>query len=182
MKKLKNNKGFTLIELLVVMLVLVTIGTIVTGTFMSALRGGNKGNNINDIRQNGNFIIAQMSKMIAYAQEFEGVSSTDTADASFSTTCSDPTTVYKYIKIKSFDGGETIFSCDVGNKTIASGSSSLIDTTKMNITSCVFLCLRSSTVISPTLDISFTLQSANMGNNPENNTAITFETGIKPRN
>jgi prepilin-type N-terminal cleavage/methylation domain-containing protein len=197
MRNLKINKGFTLIELLIVMFILITVGVIASDTFVGALRSGNKTNNINDLRQNGNYIIAQMSKMISYSQSFEGVckASDDCSDpGNFSLVCADPSAVYKYIKIKSFDGGETIFSCngnsDTPPNTIASRSASLapqaqdtlIDTTKMKTTSCIFRCFRSSKTVSPTIGVSFTLASANMGSLAENNSSIVFETSIKPRN
>ena len=197
MKNFKNKTGFTLIELLVVMFILVTVGVIVTGIFAGTLRGGNKGSNINDIRQNGNYVISQMSKMIAYTKAFEGVCDPETADCtdpnSFITFCPPLSTDYKYLKIKSFDGGETIFSCngdsDTPPNTIASRSAaalpaaadSLIDISKMKTTVCGFRCVSSSESVSPTIDVVFTLSSLN-GTLVENNSTIDFETSIKPRN
>ena len=178
MKNINKIKGFTLIELLVVMFILVSVGAIATGIFAGVLRGSNKGNNVNDIRQNGNYVISQMTKMIAYAQSFEGVSQDG---FNFSTACSTPSPDYSFIKIKSFDDGETVFSCDNANSKIASGSADLIDTTKMKTTVCVFRCSRSSVSVSPTIDILFTLTSLN-NTLAENNSTISFETSIKPRN
>jgi prepilin-type N-terminal cleavage/methylation domain-containing protein len=181
MKILNNQKGYTLVELLIVMFILGTVGTIALSIFVTSLRGGNKSTSVNDIRQNGNYAISQMSKMISYAQVFEGVckSSDDcTNPANFTTTCTDQGQSYSQIKIMSFDGGETIFSC-VGN-TISSNSASLTNVSDMLVTSCNFSCTRSSAAVSPTIDVIFTLQSR--GNLAENNAKITFETSITPRN
>lgn len=192
---LKNKKGFTLIELLVVMLILGFIGSIAVGIVASALRGANKSAVITNIRQNGNYAISQMTKMIAYAQEFEGVcKGTDdcTNPLNFSTSCSNPAQVYKYLKIKNSDGGETIFSCNLAAdspaNTIASVSANLnlssgtplTDTTDMKITTCNFYCASFSTTVSPTINITFTLTSN--GTLAENISQISFETSVKPRN
>jgi prepilin-type N-terminal cleavage/methylation domain-containing protein len=179
-KKLKLVSGFTLIELLIVMFILGIVGTVAVSILATTLRGGNKSTNINDVRQNGNYIINQMGKMIAYSQEFKGVSPDNSSDASYVTDCTNPATVYKYIKILSFDGGETIFSC-TGN-TIASNGASLINTAQMTIptASCNFYCARSSKVVSPTINVVFTLQLT--GNFVENQSTISFETSVTPRN
>lgn len=187
--KIKNYKGFSLIELIVVMFILATVGTIAVGIFSGTLRGSNKGNSINEVRQNGNYILSQMSKMIAYSKTFEGVSQDN---ISYSTACSVSATSYKFLKITSFDGGESVFSCngpsDTPSDTIASGSSSLatrdslIDTTKMKVTACEIHCVRTSDSLTPTIEILFTLSTQNGGGFVENNSSVSFETTIHPRN
>src|SRR5471030_3143176 len=119
-----NNKGYTLIELLAVIIVMVTVGGIITSILVSALRGENKTNATTQVRQNGDSAISQMYKSIAYAKSFDGIS---TDNVNFDINCvpgnppaptPTPTpTAYKYIKITSFDGGQTTFACE--NNTIA---------------------------------------------------------------
>lgn len=185
-----NDKGYTLIELLAVIIILVTVGTIITSILVTSLRGGNKSNTTNDVRQNGNYVITQMSKMILYAKSFDGVS---TDGSNYVTDCivnqppaPTPTlapVVYKYIKILSFDGGQTTFSC--ANGTIASGSAagnfSLLSSS-FSVTSCSFLCTQTNLLSAPTININFTLEKANAGFFVENQTTIPFETSITPRN
>ena len=59
MKKI-NNKGYTIVELLAVVIIMMTTGTIILSILIVSLRGGNKGNTINEIRQSGNYIISQL--------------------------------------------------------------------------------------------------------------------------
>lgn len=172
-----NNRGYTLIELLAVIIILITVGTIITSILVTSLRGGNKSNTTNDVRQNGNYVISQMSKMILYAKSFDGVS---TDGVNYVTDCiNQPPVVYKYIKISSFDGGQTRFSC--ANGTIASGSANLLSS-NFSVTSCSFLCTQSNFLSAPTININFTLSKANAGFFVENQTTIPFETSITPRN
>src|SRR5258708_2486765 len=124
-KEFNNEFGYTLLELLAVMIVMAAIGLIVSTILVSTLRGSNKTNTINTVRENGNYTILQMSKMIEFAQSFGGVS---TDNITYSSTCSSPSTHYSFVKIMSFDNAQTIFSCNMSAnpKTIASNSASFI--------------------------------------------------------
>jgi type II secretory pathway pseudopilin PulG len=137
MKNKKLQAGYTLIELLAVMIILMAVGTIITSILVITLRSGNKSTTTNDIRQNGNYAMAQMSKMITYAQEFEGVSVNDPSQfpAQLQTDCtSQPAfTQYKYLRIKSFDEGITTFACT--DSKIAS-QSSIVSTPQAGWTFC----------------------------------------------
>lgn len=68
---LKSGAGFTLIELLVVIGVLSVVGSIMTGVVTFSLRGANKTQTIENIRQSGNYTISQMGKTIQYAETFD---------------------------------------------------------------------------------------------------------------
>lgn len=185
MKKI-NNKGYTLIELLAVIIVMVTVGSIITSILVSALRGENKTNATTLVRQNGNYAVTQMSKMMTFAKSFDGIS---TDNVSYDTNCvpSNPPaptptptpTQYKYVKVSSFDGGQAIFSCE-GN-TIASNGASLIDITNLTVTNCYFMCYQSDIRSAPTIDINFTLTRGSSGLF-ENQAAIPFETSVTFRN
>ncbi len=186
--KIKNfEKGYTLVELLAVMSIVVVVGVIAAGILTSSLRGGSKSNVLDNVRQNGNFAITQISKMISYSQNFNGIST----DGSFYTTnCTQnippspsptPTpVVYKYIKITSFDGGQTIFSCN--NSTIASNGASLIDTSSVSVVLCSFSCTQDNFGQAPTIGINLTLSQNNPNNFAEKGAIIPFQTSVTIRN
>jgi|SRR3989344_3429504 len=182
-----SNKGYTLIELLAVIIILVAVGTIITSILVSSLRGGNRSNTVNEVRQNGNHMLSQMSKMIAYAKSFDGVSidGVNYVKDCVVTIPPPPTPTptpasYSYVKITSFDGGQTVFSC--GNGTIASNGASFINTTNLSVSSCSFSCNQTNFLSAPTIDINFTLSKINSGFFLENQTTIPFETSVTPRN
>ncbi len=186
--KIKNfDRGYTLIELLAVIAIVVVVGVIVAGILISSLRGGSKSNVLDNVRQNGNHAITQMSKMIIYAQSFNGVS---TNGGFYKTNCyqaippsPSPTPApiaYKYIKITSFDGGQTIFSCS--GSTIASNGASLIDISTTSLVSCYFSCTQTNFGQAPTIGINFTLSQNTSSNFAEKQATIPFETSITIRN
>lgn len=178
---MKNSKGFTLIELLAVMIIMITVGIIVAAILVSALRGSSKTNTIDTVRKNGNYAILQISKMLEFAQSFGGVY--DSQTSTYKTDCSNPATQYSSIKIVSFDNQQTIFSCNMSSSpaTIASNSSSLIDTSEVLLTQCYFTCARNITV-PPTIGINFTL-SQKLANAPfEKSQTIGFQTSVILRN
>lgn len=188
-----DNKGYTLVELLAVIVVMVVVGVIITGILVSSLRGGSKSNVLDNVTQNGNNAIVQMSKMISYAKNFNGIS---TDNITYTTNCTQvippspsptPTPVaYKYIKITAFDGGTTVFGCngpsDSPPNTIASNASSLIDATSVAVSSCYFSCTQSGFGQIPTIGINFTLQQASASSFAEKTATVPFETSITMRN
>ena len=136
--------------------------------------------------------------MIIYAQSFNGVS----RDGVFYTTnCTQvippspsPTPapiVYKSIKITSFDGGTTIFSCngstDSPPDTLASQSgsltpNSLIDTSTILLSACSFTCTQNNFGQAPTIGINFTLSQTTSSSFAEKQATIPFQTSVTIRN
>ncbi len=193
MKKIINNKkGFTLIELLAVMVIMVSVGAVITSIIVSALRSGNKSQTINDVRENGNYVLSQMSKMITFSKHLDGLSTGatdaygnliyDTNCVLASTTPAPTPAVYKYIKITSFDNGQTVFNCDsTGIGKIASNSVSMINP-NFSVTNCSFTCMQADNSVSPTIDINFTLGKNTSSLFSENRVSIPFETSLTLRN
>lgn len=75
-KSYKKNKiiilkktGFTLIELLVVIGIMAVVGGVGTDLFVSILKGANKANVINEVKQNGNYALDIMERNIRNAKE-----------------------------------------------------------------------------------------------------------------
>src|SRR3989344_3693289 len=89
---IRKSDGFTLVELLVVILVIFSVGVLISSVLFSALRGANKTNTIDMVRRNGNSAITQMSRMIRYSQSFDGVAEAlpDGSPGSYTTSCIPP--------------------------------------------------------------------------------------------
>lgn len=176
---IKSQNGYTLIELLAVMIIMITVGFIVAAILVSALRGGSKTNTIDTVRKNGNYAIAQISKMLEFAQGFGGMY--DSQTATYKTDCPNSATQYSSIKIISFDNLQTIFSCSSNPASISSNSASLINTNEVSISNCYFTCSRNITV-PPTIGINFRL-SQKLVNAPfEKAQTIDFQTSVILRN
>ena len=184
--KIKNSEGFTLIELLAVIFILIAVGTIIGAILVSSLRGTNKTNTITVVRQNGNFAIMQMVKMLRSAKRLD-----------FPVSCllplsPTPIPTYSSVTFTSFDDGQTTFSCndslDTPPNTIASNSSSFLDTTSVSLVSCAFTCSQASPSDLSIIGINFSLSAyAPTGVNllPEKTasaTAIPFQTSVTMRN
>jgi prepilin-type N-terminal cleavage/methylation domain-containing protein len=65
--KQNKNNGFTMIELLIVVSIMVILGVIFTNILIDALRGRNKVNAINQVKQNGQVVLDQLSNEIRNA-------------------------------------------------------------------------------------------------------------------
>lgn len=168
----KSCAGFTLIELLAVMVVFVSVSGIVITILFSALRGTNKTNTISVVRQNGNYAISQMTKMIRFAKKLESA-------------CVPSSTS---ITIKNLDDGQTIFSCGSlvncsGN--ISSNSAAVLDTTAVCLVSCSFSCTRTENSETPIIGINFSLNKAGTSTLVERiagTSPIPFQTSVSMRN
>ncbi|MEX2007563.1 MAG: type II secretion system protein [Candidatus Levyibacteriota bacterium] len=181
---IRKSEGFTLVELLAVIMVIAVVGGIVGAILISSLVGTNKTNSLDNVRQNGNYALLQVSKAIEFSRNFYGVS-TDGVD--YITDCTLPaisptptSTQYGNIKIMSDNGQIVVFSCNSG--TISSNSASLIDTNTVTASSCFFTCSQDNIVQPPTIGISFTLTGASEGNFIENKTSVPFSTTVTLRN
>lgn len=165
------RKGFTLIELLIAMSVVVVVGSILGAIILSSLQGANKTTSISSVRQNGNFAISQMSKMIRDAQR---------VDSPVCTIPPSPTPTLapvRSITITSLDGFQTTFDCS--GTTISSNSASLLDTSTVSLSSCSISCIQTN-LDSPTVGISFTLIKA-AATIFEQRASISFHTTVSLR-
>lgn len=184
--KISNSqRGFTLVELLAVSVVMIAVSIIVTATITSSLRGTTKTNTINDVRQNGNYAISQVSKMIEYAKSFGGVSNDGVSFTSSCINLTPPLTPtptpsqYSNIKIIGFDDRETIFSC---SSVIASNGASLIDANLVSVDSCWFTCEHARITDAPIIGINISLIKKTTSSLFESNASVSFKTSVKMRN
>ena len=190
LSRMRCNRGFTLVEMLAVIAIIVTVGTIILAIVTNSLSGSGKSDAISQIRQNGSYALAQMTRVITYSKSFSGVSSDGQNYANgclVSQTDPTPTPVpYSSIRVTSFDGGVTTYTCEInGNAdldTISSTSAtlqkaSLLDVNNVTLTECHFTCEQVNLSDQPRIGIVFTLTSKK---SPGTNS--TFQTTVIPRN
>jgi type II secretory pathway pseudopilin PulG len=183
-----NSKGFTLVELLSSIIVLVAVGSVIAGIITSSLRGTNKTTTIENIRQNGNYTLAQMSKNIEYAQVFNGLSNdgvnyVTSCPFSLASTPAAVTTNYNFIKVTPLNSSLITYSCTSSPVSITANSSPLIDTNVVSLISCTLSCVQAKATDIPIIKIGFTLGPRNSNNLVENSTPpILFETSVTIRN
>lgn len=170
------NKGFTLIELLVGLAIIITTTTVILSIILSSFRISSKSTSLDTVRQNGNYAIGRMSKMIQFADSFGGVSNSG-ADGSYSTTCTD-NAQYPYIKITHLES-EKIFKCI--NNSIYINDDKLINSPKISTTSCSFKCIKVNSSALPVVTIKFQL-SLDTNNVVEKMATIPFSTSVLMRN
>lgn len=188
MKKVfKKNNGFTLVELLAVLGVIVVVGAVASAIILSSLRAASKANQLNIVRQNGNFAILQMTRTIQYAKSFVGVS---TDNVNYVNDCSsqNSSTHYFSIKVVLFDESSVAFSCSpAGNpntisSTINGQVSDIIDLNSVAVSDCFFTCSQSFRTDSPAIGINLTLTQASNTSFVEKSATVPFSTTITMRN
>ncbi|MBI4089396.1 MAG: type II secretion system protein [Candidatus Levybacteria bacterium] len=184
----KLSHGFTLVELLASVIVLIAVGSVVAGIVTSSLRGAKKTTVIEDIRQNGNYTLAQIAKNIEYAKDFNGFSDDGTSyatncPASFAPTPT-PVVNFNFIKVTPFDGNPIVYNCtSVSPFTITANGVSLINTNSVAMIECAFACRQNASTDVPIVKVSFKLKPKNTSGLVEYSTPpILFETSVTIRN
>jgi len=161
--------GFTLIELLVVVVVMAVIGTTVAGLFFQTLKGSTKATVIKEVRQNGDYALSVMEKMVRNAREV--VSDCNGAPAASLT-------------IKNQDNNQTTFACEAVK--IASNSaanSAALTSAKVRVSSdCAnfFTCTKDGSS-PPLVEIKFSLSQAGSPTRPEEQASVDFRTTVSLR-
>lgn len=166
------KKGFTLIEILVVVGILGLIAVIGTNMFFSILRGSTKTRVLAEVKQNGNYALSVMGRMI---RNSKGITSSCTSNM-------------QTITIKNPDREETTF--DLSETRIASKSALgtgylTSDKVRIDKTDPVnkpyrFDCV--STAGSPeVVTIRFTLSQPGVATRPEEQAAVDFKTTVSLR-
>lgn len=186
------QSGFTLVEILAVLGVVVTVGGIASAIIFSSLRASNKANDLEKIRQNGNFALSKISRTILYAKSFNGVS---TDGLSYSNDCTVPQASpapapikYSSIKVTLFDESVITYSCSPPESptTLVSTQDSidtdLIDTNTVSVNSCYFTCSQLFKTNSPTIGITLSLNQKGVTQFSEKQTSISFTTSATMRN
>lgn len=152
------QRGYTLVEILVVVSLLATVGLIIAIVLYSTLRGGEKTNLIERVKQNGNYAISVFSREARFASFFDGVSS----DGSIYSTSCVAGTKYPYIRFQDGSGQRNTFSC-MGNALTVARQAGVVDTlinaSQVGIVpnSCSFTCSNATTIGTYTVGLSFSL-------------------------
>ncbi len=177
------QKGFTLVELLISLVVLATVTSTIAAVFFISLRSVKKINNLETIKQNGNYAITQMTKMLQYAELFDGVSNDN---VTYTKVCQLPSssslTTYRYVRFTALDGGQTTFSCGGNPQTVASNSASLIDNTTYQMTACTFTCTQSASDNPYTIGVSFTIDKIVKTSFLDDPSSVIFQSSVTMRN
>ena len=181
------QKGFTLIELLAVIIVFSLIGSLAGSILVNSLRTSNKTNVVTTVKENGNFAITQMGKILRDATSLQSPYP-----------CVTPVTQTSVTLVAS-DGNTVVLDCAAtdgitGKTTIASNSAPLIDTSVSGVKllspgnsapACSFTCSQSTASDYPVIDVMFGLTQQATSNFSEQNassSAIIFSTSILLRN
>lgn len=138
-------RGFSLIEIIISVGVLAVVGTLLSHVFFTTTRTATKTDRVNDIKENGEFAIEIMTRLIRNAKSID------------SSNCTGSST--NTLLINNPEGTITTFSCP--NNRIASESVSLTEyLTNENVSAdcstLLFTCL-SQPGAPPTVNISFSL-------------------------
>jgi type II secretory pathway pseudopilin PulG len=174
-----NTSGLTLIELLVSLALIVGLMTVVAAILVATLRGASKAVVSEDIRQNGNSALTQVTKQIQFAESLDSVLTSlgDTSASCATPAPPDPPTEYKSISYTS-GGVSNILTCD--RTTLALNSAELVDRTKAVFVSCKIICSQQIDE-SPVVGISFTLSNPSDDVVAEKRTTLNFSKSIKMR-
>jgi prepilin-type N-terminal cleavage/methylation domain-containing protein len=192
-KLFNSQKGYTIIELLAVMIILSAIGSVIVGVISSTLRGSNKTNSVNQIRQEGNNRLSGIAKMVEYARSFDGISADGdvykadcTSEPVGALTPTPEPERYYYLKVTNFTNDQLIFSCTSlpaqDEQILASNSASLIDQQSLSVTDCYFTCTQNFLAQPPIIGIYFVLSKKNSTSAIDQETSVPFEINISMRN
>lgn len=169
--KAESTKGFTLVELLVVSGVFIIITTSVVSILFIVLRGIKKSDSIRIVRQNGEQAMAQMVRMMRFAESLDGP-------------C--PFTDSQSVTITEVNFFQTTFTCPSTSPVsppnyISSNGAELTNKDTVIVQECFFSCAQQAGS-SPTIGISFTLSKLNLSSLPEEDTRISFKNSVTLRN
>jgi len=170
--KIKNQKskikinfaGFSLIEIMVVVSLLGLISAIASGFLFSSLSSSSKAEVAKEVKQNGNFALLLMERMITNAYSLQ------TCDTSS-------------ITIISSDGGSTTFKCEEDRIASESGSLGKVYLTGTNVlvSECAFACQKTAGK-GAVVTLKFKVSQALTSDRPTEKSSLDFETMVNVRN
>lgn len=195
---INSESGYTLVEMLASIVIIVAIGSVIANVITSSLRGTNKVNVIESIRQSGNYILNQITKDVTYAQVFDGISTG--INPEHNTVCPSllpspsPAPAVTELTIKTAQGLVVKYECSgsgpgsVLRRTITQTDGTVISglfidpSSSISLKSCSLSCDQYSGV--PIIGVDFAIGSKSPSNLAENNSGsdTSFKTSITMRN
>lgn len=193
--KNNNKKGFSLIELLVGMTIIITATTIILTIIVTSFRISSKAAVVDNARQNGNYAMNRMIRMIQFADSYNGRSTAtggsngvragENGGPGWQTNCAGDTNTAININ---YEGEEKIIQCRNHNQIFivdpdaTPANEELVSSTKISVASCNIKCTKATATASPVISIWFDLAIGGSGVAVEKKTKIPFFTSVKMRN
>lgn len=175
---MRRNLGFTLIELLIAIALIIVSATVIVTIITVSFQGSTKTLVNEEVRQVGNTALAQVGKMIQYADSFVGVTDLE-GNSLTSCTSSDTDVSYSSITFK-IDGTNRTLMCEDAGFTL--DGDSLIKDDNLVLENCEITCSQSSSTDAPTIGINFDLSKTVSGLPEQSINIDTFRKKIKMRN
>lgn len=172
--EIKRQKGFTIIEIIVAVGILGIIAALGTNMFLTIMRGSTKSKNLTTVKQNGEYALSVMERMIRNSSDVITNSDGDICESGMTK-----------IKIINSNKEETEFSfMDLGGSSYIASNSSRITSDQVLVTNGVFDCDDSVGDFNPkTVVIDFTLdQNTSPAPRVEEEVNINFKTTVTTRN
>jgi len=178
--RLPARQGFTLLETLISIGIIAVVGILIAQAFFTTTRTNTKTEKLKDVKQNGEYAMEIMSRIIRNSLRVE-------------TVCSPTGTTTRSIEIKNSDSNSITFGCVLdGTETriASSGAAGTFYLTSSNLTlggtSCdtstlYFLCITSPDEPT-TVQISYSLSQIGTPVDQFEQASITFQSTISPRN
>lgn len=171
--QLSYCKGFTLIELLVSMMVVMVIGSVLLVVFFSALRGSQKTKTLIDSRQEGNYVLEKISRLLRQAESIENPD-----------TCSRASGSTRVEIVSGIDKGVTTLEFLPDNIASISGENTATEKTYLLLDSSsnlelkdyVFTCGTREATDTPYVTVSFTLTMENAETQTEDSQTVFTNT------
>ena len=101
-RKYIRHAGFTLLETLVAISIIATVAALIVQVFFTTARSNTKTELLKDVKQNGDYALEIMSRMIRNAIDVQTVCAAGGSD-------------FKSFTIENPDGGVTTLGCNFGN-------------------------------------------------------------------
>jgi prepilin-type N-terminal cleavage/methylation domain-containing protein len=166
------NRGYTLIELMVVVSVMVILVVVAVNLFLTTLVGGGKTNALAEVKQNGDFAITQMEKIVRNGRKLTTNNESQVCETGMTS-----------LGVENNDGGVTIFAAESDRLASSSGQFLTSSTVKVKSDTLVFDCFRSGSGVPDSIKISFTLTKGEAGvDRPEEIVEAGFQTSVTLRN
>jgi len=169
----KTQRGFTLIEILVVVGLLAIIAVIGSSMFFTTLRSSGKGKTLTTVKQNGDYALSTIERLIRDSEEIIANSDGDICESGMNK-----------IKTKRLDGSEVEFECLDEGETISyiASNSARLTSDEVKLDNCSFDCSSQGEFYPQVVSIDFTLSQAVETTRLEEQASVNFKTTVNTRN